>query len=64
LPLEKLALRIQHGLWYIQHGSRWLDLKILLMTPHGLLTGPEVGPDRVQRRDSTSSANQALINDW
>jgi putative colanic acid biosynthesis UDP-glucose lipid carrier transferase len=30
---EKMALRIQHDLWYIQNGSLWLDLKILLMTP-------------------------------
>jgi putative colanic acid biosynthesis UDP-glucose lipid carrier transferase len=30
---EKMALRIQHDLWYIQKGSFWLDLKILLMTP-------------------------------
>jgi putative colanic acid biosynthesis UDP-glucose lipid carrier transferase len=31
--LEKMALRIQHDLWYIQNGSLWLDLKILLLTP-------------------------------
>jgi lipopolysaccharide/colanic/teichoic acid biosynthesis glycosyltransferase len=31
-----MALRIQHDLWYIQNGSLWLDLKILLMTPKTL----------------------------
>jgi putative colanic acid biosynthesis UDP-glucose lipid carrier transferase len=30
---EKMALRIRHDLWYVQNGSLWLDLRILLMTP-------------------------------
>lgn len=28
-----MALRIEHDLWYIQDGSLWLDLKILLTMP-------------------------------
>ena len=34
---EKMALRIEHDLWYIQNWSLWLDVKILLLTPFVLL---------------------------
>lgn len=34
---EKMELRIEHDLWYIQNWSLWLDLKILLMTPFVLI---------------------------
>jgi len=34
---EKMALRIEHDLWYIQNWSLWLDLKILLQTPFSMI---------------------------
>jgi lipopolysaccharide/colanic/teichoic acid biosynthesis glycosyltransferase len=34
---QKMAIRIEHDLWYIQNWSLWLDLKILLMTPFVLI---------------------------
>lgn len=36
-----MALRIQHNLWYVQNGTLWLDLKILLMTPLVLLSSSD-----------------------
>ncbi len=35
---EKLRKRIEHDLYYIEHWSLWLDLKILLRTPLSLIT--------------------------
>jgi Undecaprenyl-phosphate glucose phosphotransferase len=35
---EKMALRIEHDLWYIQNWSLWLDIRILLTTPISLLS--------------------------
>ena len=34
---EKMALRIEHDLWYIQNWSLWLDMKILLQTPLAMI---------------------------
>ena len=34
---EKMALRIEHDLWYIQNWTLWLDLKILLQTPLAMI---------------------------
>jgi len=34
---EKMAMRIEHDLWYIQNWSLWLDLKILLQTPLSMI---------------------------
>jgi len=34
---EKMELRIEHDLWYIQNWSLWLDIKILLQTPLAMI---------------------------
>ncbi|PWE28504.1 undecaprenyl-phosphate glucose phosphotransferase [Pararhodobacter marinus] len=36
--MEKITQRIEHDLYYIEHWSLWLDLKIVLMTPVSLVT--------------------------
>ena len=35
---EKIMKRVEHDLYYIEHWSLWLDLKIMLMTPWSLVT--------------------------
>jgi Undecaprenyl-phosphate glucose phosphotransferase len=34
---EKMSLRIEHDLWYIQNWSIWLDLQILMRTPFAMV---------------------------
>lgn len=34
---EKMVLRIEHDLWYIQNWSLWLDIRILLQTPLAMI---------------------------
>jgi len=31
--VDTMMMRVEHDLWYINHWSLWLDLKILLLTP-------------------------------
>jgi lipopolysaccharide/colanic/teichoic acid biosynthesis glycosyltransferase len=35
--------RIELDVWYVEHRSPWLDLKILLRTPLALVTGTYKG---------------------
>jgi lipopolysaccharide/colanic/teichoic acid biosynthesis glycosyltransferase len=44
--------RIELDLWYIRHGSLWLDLRILFLTPWAILAGER------QRRDPLKIAGQ------
>lgn len=37
--VEKLERRIEHDLWYLEHWSVWLDLKILFLTFFSILKG-------------------------
>jgi Undecaprenyl-phosphate glucose phosphotransferase len=37
--VEKIMQRVEHDLYYIEHWSPWLDLKIVLLTPIALFTG-------------------------
>jgi Undecaprenyl-phosphate glucose phosphotransferase len=39
LTTEQLRRRVEHDLWYIDHWSIWLDLKILVLTPAKVLGG-------------------------
>ncbi len=34
---EKMVLRIEHDLWYIQNWSLWLDIRIILQTPLAMI---------------------------
>ncbi|MDX1461393.1 MAG: exopolysaccharide biosynthesis polyprenyl glycosylphosphotransferase, partial [Xanthomonadales bacterium] len=34
---QKMQLRIEHDLWYIQNWSLWLDIQILLRTPFAMV---------------------------
>ena len=38
--LEKMTQRVRHDLWYINHWSLWLDLKIMFLTPFKGLLSP------------------------
>ena len=36
---DKMRQRVEHDLWYIEHWSVWLDIKILVKTPFYGLVG-------------------------
>lgn len=42
----KWSKRIEHDLWYIEHYSLWLDVKLILMTFRVVMTGRGVVLDR------------------
>ena len=49
--------RIEHDLWYVDHCSFWLDLRILAKTPWALLSGQGVyGLGNLDPDDETFAA--------
>jgi lipopolysaccharide/colanic/teichoic acid biosynthesis glycosyltransferase len=57
IPWEE---RIELDVWYVEHRSLWLDLKIVAMTPRALLGGAgNVAPDRYAGSAPDSPLRQA-----
>ncbi|MCA0365868.1 MAG: undecaprenyl-phosphate glucose phosphotransferase [Bacteroidetes bacterium] len=40
--VEQMQLRVDYDIWYIEHWSLWLDLKIIFMTVYNLIKGEEM----------------------
>jgi putative colanic acid biosysnthesis UDP-glucose lipid carrier transferase len=40
--VEEMQLRIDHDIWYIEHWSLWLDIKIIFMTMYNMVNGEEM----------------------
>ena len=40
--VEQMQLRVDHDIWYIEHWSLWLDIKIIFMTIYNMLNGEEM----------------------